>query len=156
MPAGIQPTTCNMWLNWDVAYQPGEVTAVGYQNGVEAVREVLQTVGKPDHLVIDCEQEITADGRDISQLEVSVVDAEGRLCPDARVSLEAKIEGQGRLIGFDSGEGASHEMFNSPRTTAIGGRALMIVQAAREPGSIHVEIEGKDVGAAAVDIAVRL
>ena len=149
-----EPTTCNMWLDWDVAYEPGEVVAVGYKNGVEVVREVLETVGKPDHLVIECEKCLAADGRDISHVEVTVVDAKGRRVPDARVALKAKVEGQGRMIGFDSGESSSHEMFNSPYTDAIGGRALMIVQAGREAGSIRVEIEGENVGTACAEITV--
>ena len=143
-----------MWLNWDVAYQPGEVVAIGYRNGVQVAKAVLETVGEPDHLVIECDNEILADGRDISHVEVTVVDAQGRRCPDARVDLKATVEGQGRLIGFDSGESNSHEMYNSPQTAAIGGRTLMIVQAAREAGNIHVEIEGENVRSACADIKV--
>ena len=72
-------------LMWeDVRYEPGELKVVAYDaNGNKAEEKVVRTAGKPHHLqlVIDRSQ-LSADGKDLAYITVSVVDKDGNLCPN--------------------------------------------------------------------------
>ncbi len=143
--ARVEPTTANLWLDWDVAYHPGTVKAVGYRNGVKVAESVMETTGAPHHIVLSTDDPLTADGRDIAHVEISIVDEAGRVCPKAAVPLTAEVTGCGTLLGFDASQPDSHEMFGSPNTVSYKGRALLIVRADKQPGEIRVRISGEGV-----------
>jgi len=149
-------TTANMWLDWDVAYHPGELRAVGYKDGVKVAETVVETVGAPKKIALRTDDAaLAADGRDIAQIEIDIQDELGRHCPTAKIPLTAKVEGAGMLLGFDAGEGLSHEMFSTPYTRSVGGRALLIVRAGKQAGDIKVTLSGEGVEPCEITVPVR-
>ena len=72
---------------------------------------------------------------------VEVVDREGRVCPDAAVSCEAAVTGQGRLLAFASADLRDYEPATTARVTTWHGRALLVVRSTEKKGRARVSIK---------------
>ena len=77
-------TTSDLHLKWTVPYQPGTLKAVGIKDGKVVIVEEISTTGEPVAIGLAVDREIiTADGRDICHITVSVRDTQGRVVWDA-------------------------------------------------------------------------
>ena len=80
----------------DVAFEKGELEAVGYNAGREVARYTLQTADKPAAIKLTAIQNPDgwrADGADVALVQVEVVDARGRRCPLANNMIHYELEG---------------------------------------------------------------
>ena len=85
-----------------IAFTPGVLEAVGYNDGKEAARMQLRTAGKPAKLKLAAIQHPKgwkADGSDLVLLQVEVVDAEGNRCPLANDLIHFTVEGPAEWRG---------------------------------------------------------
>lgn len=95
----------NSHLEWDVAYKPGTLKAIGYKNGKKSLTETVETTDKPASLALEShKQAIAADSRDLSVITVSVKDNKGREVSDAENLVSFEIEGPGKIIGVGNGD----------------------------------------------------
>jgi len=142
----VHVTTSDLHLSWDVPYEPGELKLIGYsRDGDVLVERVVETTGAPAAIEVELDRaEIAADGCDVSHVIVRVVDEAGRTVPTANTELTFRVEGDGALIGVDSGKPDSHESYKSNKRKAFNGLALGIVQSARQAGEIRVMVEAAD------------
>jgi beta-galactosidase len=58
--------------------------------------------------------------------------------PDADHEIIFAIQGEGKLIGVDSGDPQSHEDFKSNRRRSFHGLCLAILQSTRRSGEIQI------------------
>jgi beta-galactosidase len=135
------PTTADLHLAWDVPYAPGVLRAVGSKNGELVCVQEVTTAGAPAQLALTPDREaITADGKDVVHLTVQVLDAAGVRVPTADNPVFFDIAGDGRLIGVDNGDPASHESFQARERKAFNGLCLGIVRSTTSAGEIRVEV----------------
>lgn len=87
---------------------------------------------------------ITAEGQDLSHIEVRLEDAQGVLGPDADRLIRFELEGTGTILGVDNGDLRSSEPYQANQRTTYWGRCLAIIQAAREPGEIRLTAAAAD------------
>ncbi len=148
--------TDDLFLSWDVPYLPGIIEAVGYRNGVEVCRDIMCTAGAPAQIEATADSyAIAADGRDICQIELRILDAKGNVVPNADNLLQVAVSGAGQLIGLDSGDPLSKELYKSDRRMAFGGMAFAIVQSARAAGEIKIDITSDGLASATLTVQVR-
>lgn len=122
-------TTGDLFLNWDVPYEPGRIEAVGYCNGKEAARHTIRTALAPYEIRLSCYREkLPADGRSAAQVEVSVYDAEGNFCPQADNGITFAVEGPASIIGVDNGNPACHESMKGNRISVFHGKAFVLIR----------------------------
>ena len=81
---------------------------------------------------------IAADRRDVAHFTVKILDAQGRVVPIADNEVAFEIQGEGKIIGVDNGNPASHEDFKGSRRKAFHGLCLAIVQSTAKPGRIQL------------------
>lgn len=140
-------------LAWDVAWEPGSLEATCHRNGEVVAETRRETTGEPAGIVLTPDRStINADGEDISLVKVSIVDAEGRNVPTAGNEVQFRMDGPGEIIGVGNGDPSSHEPDLAESRRAFNGLALVIVQAAREPGAIRLTAESPGLETAAVEI----
>lgn len=133
--------TGDLFLSWDVPYEPGHIEAIGYCNGKEAARHSIRTANAPARLHTSCYQDrLAADGRSVAQIEVTVYDADGNFCPQADSEITFTVEGRGRLIGVDNGNSASHESMRAGHIHAFHGKALALIRSDGEKGECLIKI----------------
>ena len=120
-----------------VDYEPGVLKAVTDEGSA-----VLATAGQPAAIRLTPDRRIlTADGQDLAFVTVEVVDAEGRVCPDAAIACEGFVEGQGHLLAFASADLKDREPTTSARVTTWKGRALLVVRSSSKRGRIAVSVK---------------
>jgi beta-galactosidase len=132
-------TTSDLHLSWDVPYEPGTLRAVGTKNGQTVATMEISTTGEAAAIQLSVDRDtILADQRDIVHVTVKVVDAQGRMHPDANQEIAFEIQGEGRLIGVDNGDMSDLEDFKGKQRKAFHGMCLAIVQAHGNAGRIRV------------------
>ncbi|MBR7927955.1 Ig-like domain-containing protein, partial [Aerococcaceae bacterium zg-ZUI334] len=98
--------------------------------------------------------EIKADGTSLSYIEVDVVDQNGNIVTGSDKNIKFDISGPGRIVGVDNGNPADYSSYKADNRNAFHGKALVIVQADREPGTISVTATAEGLTAATQEIAV--
>jgi beta-galactosidase len=136
---GRQTMPENEYLDWSVPYAPGVLSARGY-NGMKLVMETkVETTGAPAAVRLQADRStIAADGEDVSVVDVSVVDAQGRVVPNADNSVQFELKGPGKIMGVGNGDPSSHESDKASERSVFNGNAQVIVQASRQPGVIEL------------------
>jgi len=124
-------------LMWRVAFAPGALKAIARSDGKEILTQEIKTAGKPAKILLVADrQTISADGKDLSFVTVSIVDKDGVLVPNADNLVKFNIEGDGTIAGVDNGYQISHEPFKASYRKAYNGLCLAVVQAKRKSGNI--------------------
>jgi beta-galactosidase len=98
-------------LEWKVAYQPGKLLARGFNaDGKEIASDTVETANKAAAVQLTSNSAtIQADGEAVSIITVRVIDADGRLVPDAANQVAFTLTGPGKIIGVGNGDPSSHE-----------------------------------------------
>ncbi|MCQ2523654.1 MAG: DUF4982 domain-containing protein [Lachnospiraceae bacterium] len=127
--------------HWKVSYVPGEIKAVAYdQDGNVVATDVKRSFGDPESIVLKVSKEsISADGCDLSFVEISTVDTNGNPVENARNRIEVTVEGNGRLIGLDNGDSTDYEEYKTSNRKLFSGKLLAIVASNGNAGTITVK-----------------
>ena len=155
---GRRPTTRAQRFRADfgVVYQPGILKAVGYKNGKAIAEWTLETAGKPAALRLQPERKVmAADGKALTYVPFEVVDAAGRVQPDAAPLVHFQIDGPGVLAAVGNGDPSSLESFQQPQRKAWRGRGLIILRSTRETGHIRLTATSEGLTSATLDIETR-
>jgi beta-galactosidase len=137
----VFPTTADLHLAWDVPYEPGVLKAVGYKGGEQVCVEEIHTAGAPAAIELSTDHDtLRAGERDVANLTVKIVDAEGNIVPGADNLVKFDVQGAGTLIGVDNGDPADHAPYQAAERKAFDGLALAVVQSGFEPGELHITV----------------
>lgn len=117
----------------DTIYRPGTVIAEGYVNGIPAAKEEMKSYGDPFALKITAESE--------SIVSVSVVDRQGNRVEDADDEVTFRAEG-GVVLGVGNGDNCFVNAERADRVKLFYGRALAVVNGARETVRVTVSAPG--------------
>ncbi len=141
-----------MWM--DTRYEPGTLKVVAYDEKGNAVAEKeVHTAGKPHHIELSADRKrLSADGKDLSFINVRVVDKRGNLCPDDTRKIRFKVRGAGSFRAAANGNSASLELFHLPEMSLFSGQLTAIVQTTEEPGRIYLEASAPGVESAEIEL----
>ncbi len=132
-----------MWT--DVKYEPGTVKVVAFgKDGKPVAEREVKTAGKPHRIVLQPDRtQISADGKDISFVTVSVVDKDGNLCPTSTNQLDFSVKGKGTYRAAANGDPTSLEQFHLPTMKLFSGKLVVLVQSTEEAGNLELTVKGK-------------
>lgn len=138
-----------------VPYKPGTLVAVAYENGKEIARQTLETVGAPTTLRLRAERAaIAGSAADLAYVFAEVLDAKGRMVPDAAVPLRFAVTGKGALRAAGSGNPYGIESFQDGDTRSFHGTALAIVQPTGRRGDAKVSVSSPGLKGDALNIRI--
>ncbi|MFC7139310.1 DUF4982 domain-containing protein [Halosimplex aquaticum] len=124
----------------DVAWEPGTLRAVGYDDAGERVcQDVRETVGEPVAVELTPRTGPTgwrADGHDLALVEVEVVDDEGRRHPTAFDEIEFDLEGPAEWRGGIA-KGPENHVLSQELPVELGVNRVLI-RSTREAGTVTV------------------
>lgn len=109
-----------------ITYEPGEITAIAYENGVEKSRETVRTTGKPYKVSLKPENNPYA--KDLIYVRVEVADQNGDRVPYAENDIKFFCEGDAEIIAVGNGNPITEESFTADHRKAYEGRALVILK----------------------------
>ena len=140
-----------------VAYEPGELLAVGYdEEGSEVCRYSLQTAGSPAALKLSALTNPVgwmADGADVALVQVEVVDADGRRCPLANDVVHFSLEGPAEYrggIAQDEDNGVLHE--DLPVECGVN---RVLLRSLTEAGDVRLTATANGLPAATLELSTR-
>jgi beta-galactosidase len=137
----------------NVAWEPGEIKAVGYKDGKEIISQSKHTVGSPvalKFMPILGPDGLQANGSDVVLIDVEAVDANGERCPTFQQRVDFDISGPGVWRGG----------YNSGKTNSINNQFLdlecginrVAVRSTETPGAITITVHGADLKPATTTI----
>ncbi len=151
-------TTNDLHLSWDVPFEPGTLKAVGMKGGKVVAEVEISTTGDPAAIDLSVDRaSIRADRCDVAHIKVKVLDAQGRLHPDADNEVAFEVRGEGKLIGVDNGNMADMATdFKGKLRKASHGMCLAIVQSTAAAGQIVVTATSPGLKPATLTIATKV
>ena len=110
--------------DWQVAYEPGTITAVAYDEyGAEIARDSHTSFGDSRRIVLSTDQnKMTADCEDMCFVEVSVLDEQGNPVENAADYVKAEISGPGRILGMDNGDSTDYDAYKTTVRKLFSGK----------------------------------
>jgi len=157
---GKQTMQPNWFLDWNVDYQPGILSAKGFdENGRLITESKIETTGAPAAIQLSPDRTtINADGEDVCIVNVSVADSKGRVIPVADNLIHFELSGPGKIIGVGNGDPSSHESDKCDgnwQRSAFNGYAQVIVQATKDSGTIKLTATSDKLKKATVKISAQ-
>lgn len=130
-------------LSWQLPHAPGELLAIGMQQGRELARTRLRTAGPAAALRLALAH-AGSDG--VVQLVAEVVDAQGQRVPDAAPVLQFTPLGAAEILGIGNGNLADTDDPRDARHALYQGRALAVLR--RGAGQAGLRIAAPGLGSA--------
>ncbi len=142
-------------LEWVVPYRAGKIKAVARIEGKIVAEHELITAGEAYRIALEPDrQTIDADGLDLAYITVKVVDKDGNLVSNANNLISFDVSGAGTNAGVGNGDVISHEPFQADQRKAFQGKALLIVRAGRQAGTIPIKASAKGLQSAKIKLEV--
>jgi beta-galactosidase len=147
----VFPTTSDLHLQWDVPYTPGVLKVIGKKDGKIVAVQEIHTADAPYQILVKADRKsISADGKDVVHVEVSIADKDSIMVPTANNMINFTLEGEGKIIGVDNGDPIDHDSYKIPQRKAFNGMALVIIQSNGKTGKIRLtansdKLKGADV-----------
>jgi beta-galactosidase len=137
---GIKKMPRNEHLEWLVKYAPGSLVAKGYNKHKLIVTDRVETTGAPAKIVLKTDRtKLVADSEDVTMVEVQVLDAKGRVVPEADNQIKFSVSGAGSVGGVGNGDPSSHEPDKASQRSAFHGLCMVLVRATGAVGSIKLD-----------------
>jgi len=141
---------------WQVAYQRGTLTAIGFEHGIEATKSELKSADKPYKIKLIADRQIIkANKQDLSYVTIEIVDKNGVVVPYANDLIDFEVNGEGKLKAVGNSNPLSTESFQQPHRKAYEGKCLAIVQSTDRSGSIILTAKSKGLGSDKIVINTR-
>ncbi len=126
---------------WEVPYQPGELSVVGYSGGRKVATDILHTAAEPVTIQLSADRDtIKAGGQDLCYITIELLDSNGYRNPKSENSLSFETEGPASLAGTGNANPVSLESYTEPSREAWQGRCLVILRSGKEPGTIILKV----------------
>ncbi len=147
---GRKEMPLNGHLEWETAYQPGQLKAIGYKNGKKTMTEIVETTDAPHEIKLSADRaSIKADNRDVAVIKVSVIDKKRRFVPDACLPLTINVDGPARILGAGNGDPAyrNTERPENPDARSytvhsFNGLAQVLLQSRGVAGPVKLTVSG--------------
>jgi beta-galactosidase len=114
---------------WQIAFEPGVLFAVGYRDGEVLICAERRTAGKAAMICLRADRDsLIGNGSDATTVRVSLMDESGNILPTATDHVRFAIAG-GRILGTGNGDPNSHEDDTKPCRDLFAGHAAAIIAA---------------------------
>ena len=142
---------------FSIPYAPGTLKATGVDSSGNEVESVtLSTSGAPAAVRLTPDKTaMTADGQDLVYVVAEVVDAEGRIVPDAALPMEFSVSGNAGIKAAGSADLADTSCYADPSATTWKGRAMVVLKSTDKAGKVKLTAKCSGLKSASVDISSR-
>ena len=141
----------------NVEYADGNIVAVAFdKKGNEIARSVLRTARGETRICLAPDKTVlAANGQDLCFLAIDLVGKNGVTKASADQKLTVKAEGAGTLQAFGSARPHMKEDFVSDTHTTFYGKALAVIRAGYEPGTVKVTVSGEGLEEKTLELTVE-
>jgi len=131
---------------WKVAYEPGELTAIAYDENDQVIAtDQQQSFKDATRIVLSADkEELIADGQDLIFVEINTEDEAGHQVKNATNRINVDVTGAGRLVGLDNGDSTDVDQYKGTSRRLFSGKLMEIIQATDQSGEIHISVNSKN------------
>ena len=138
---------------YEVTYEPGELTAVSYKDGVESGRFTLKTASEETVLTAAADADtVQAGGDDLGFVTLCLTDADGSLKMNEKRTVTVSIEGPATLQGFGNADPQPTRSYQDPTWETYDGKLMAVIRTTDEPGEIKVTFTSENMEPAVVTL----
>jgi beta-galactosidase len=132
----------NMIMVWpSVPWTTGTIKAVGMKGGVQVAVDTINTAAAAAKILLKPDKTtLYADGDDVSNIEVNLVDTANNFIYAATDTVQFTMTGAGRSLGIASGDWSSAEPFKATSRKLYHGRVLIVIQSTMTPGTLDLTV----------------
>jgi beta-galactosidase len=125
----VAATTSDLHFEWDVAYQPGVLRAVGKErSGKGACHDEVRTAGMPVAVRLVADRDTVTNGSgDVALVRYDIVDSAGVVVPGADNVVHVTVTG-GTLTAMDNADMRYHGRYQVDSLPVLNGRGLAIIK----------------------------
>ena len=150
---GRKPSDCVAPAEWQVAFVPGTLSAVGYRNGEAVVQAQNVTAGAPARIVIEPDRTtLNNDGMDAMPVNFSVVDKDGNPCETADNLIRLTLSGDAVLLGVGNGGPNCLESDHKPERSLFAGHMQAVIGSV--PGGSAFTLKAEADGLESAEITI--
>ena len=114
---------------WEIPYADGELKAIAGE-----AEDVLTSTGPATKIALTPDKlDMKADGQDIIQVEVTLLDEEGRIAAGFDEDIIWQITGDAVILGIENGHPADLTPYSDKHRKTRAGRAIVYVRAGTMP-----------------------
>tara|TARA_B100000809_G_scaffold266806_1_gene331796 strand:- start:16319 stop:18751 length:2433 start_codon:yes stop_codon:yes gene_type:complete len=141
---GEKKMTSESQLVWQVPYQKGTLKVISKNKGKMICEKQFNTANSAKSLELNIDkQSIQANKTDVVHIEISVVDDNGTMNPDADNLITFELTGPGKIIGVENGDILDMSPHKVKYRKAFKGKCLLLIQATDASGVIEVKANSK-------------
>lgn len=132
---------------FNLPYQAGSLRAVPLSaegNELTEASQIIATAGAPSRLRMSVER--CPEGiQDISFVIIEVLDAQGRVVPDAEIPLTLQVTGRGSLLAVANANLKDCDRYTDATHKTWKGRAMAVVRHQGNPSGAQLKVSGQGV-----------
>ena len=115
----------------------------------------MRTAGNPSQLRLALDKSSIANGwDDVAFVNVSVLDDQGTVVPNAANLIKFNVEGAGFVAAVDSANSNSHEPYQAQQRQAFQGMCLALIKANADKGKIKITATSPHLQSASTELTV--
>jgi beta-galactosidase len=141
---------------FETAYESGELTAVGYEDGVEVSRTILRTAGEAASIRLTPDRSMLK-GKfgDLSYVTVELLDSAGNVVHNSSDNIYFTVSGVGSLLAVGTGNPITEEMYVGNQRRVYEGRAMAVLRCSGEKGRIVLTVAAEGIAPVSTMISVE-
>jgi beta-galactosidase len=127
------------YAEWEVPYQPGQLMAKAYTGEQMVATDLVETAGAPAKIELLPDQPtLHANAEDAVVVPATILDAQGRVVPDASNRVTFQLKGPGEILGVSNGDPADHDTDKSNHRNAFHGHCMVVIEAGAKTGTLEL------------------
>jgi beta-galactosidase len=142
-------------IGWAVPNEAGVVEVVGRKAGAAAARFQLRSVGKAEKILLKPDLVTLKDeARQVSTIEITIADRDGRRVPEAADTITCEVTGAGKLVAVGNADLSDNSAPQGSSKKAYQGRAVAIVRSGTHAGKVTVKVSAPGLTPAEITLTV--
>lgn len=143
--------------SFSIPYQPGTLTARGFDGETEEGASSLSTVGKAVAIRLVADRTtIKADAQDLAYVQVELIDEKGQVVPgSADTEVTYQLGGNATLAGVGNGNQADMSSFQQPRKKVYQGSGLAIIRSSHQKGTVTLIATASGLKAGSITLTTK-
>lgn len=146
--------TKKCYCKWEVCYEPGEVEAIAYVEGLEVGRQILKTAEKAEMNVYIDKKELQAGSNELAFLEIEYKDLNGTLDMATQRKVEFVVDGPIELLGAGSGNPKTEESYTDNAHEIFEGRVQAVIRTKNQTGTGIIAIRDSTGESKIIEISI--
>lgn len=124
---------------WKVPFVAGKLEVIGLDlDGKEESRDQIETSKRPHSIIAKLDRSEISRDRGLSQIEIAIVDEDGKLVVLADSDITCTITGPAKLLGLEAGNDRDMSNYRDNHQRVHKGKMVAYVQATGEEGDVEI------------------